>query len=101
MAKTYDFDSYLTEAIPTQFVLNVPEGESIVIDPPDTDTLFLIDEAVTARETLKLLCGEQWDRVYELIRHRDPAVTSKLVGDVRKHFRIDQSPPGGGGALPR
>lgn len=95
MPKTYDFDSYLKEARPTDFVLKVGPDETITIPPPDSGTLLLIDEARTARRTLELLCGEQWDRVFDLIRDKHSGVLNALVADVRRHFNLDGSLEGG------
>jgi hypothetical protein len=101
VSKTYDFTSYLAEARPTPFVLRVSDEEQISIEPPDTETLLLIDEATTARRTIELLCGDQFDQVFNLIRHQHKGVMERLLLDMRKHFNLDPAPPGGGGALPR
>lgn len=100
MAKTYDFDSYLAEARPTAFELKVSDEQRIVIEPPDSDTMLMLDEARTARRQLELLCGEQWNEVFELIRNRHAGVLNKLVMDLLKHFNVDQavSVAGGGRA---
>ncbi|GEL19363.1 hypothetical protein [Pseudonocardia asaccharolytica] len=97
MAREYDFDSYLAEARPTDFVLKAGD-ERIVIEPPDGETVVLLDEATTGRRVLELICGDQFGAVWELVRHRHSGVLNKLARDIAKHFGLDQPPPGGGRA---
>ncbi len=98
MAKEYDFDSYLAEARPTEFVLRVASDRTIIIEPPDVETLLKLDEARTARRTLELLCGQRWSEVFELIKAKHPGALEKLSTDIRRHFNLEGEPAGGGRA---
>jgi len=98
MSKTYKFDSYLAEARPTDFALELSHDEMIVIGPPDVETMLKMDEARTARRMLELLCGDQYSKVYELIKHRHSGVLERLAKDMRAHFNLENEPSGGGRA---
>lgn len=98
MSKTYDFNSYLAEARPTEFVLRVSDEQSITIQPPDVDTLLLLDEARSARRSLELLCGDQWSAVHALIGGRHSGVLERFLKDLKRHFNLEAEPQGGGRA---
>ena len=91
MSKEYDFDSYLAEPRPTAFVLRLSLDETIVIEPPDGDTLLQLDEAKTARRSLQLLCGAQWGRVKALIGPAHTGVLERFVKDLKGHFNLDRA----------
>ena len=95
MASEYDFDAYLAEAKATPFKLRISKDDVIVIDPPDAETMLLIDEATTARRTLALLCGDSWNRVHALIRDKDGKIIEHLARDIRDHFGLSGNSPGG------
>jgi len=95
---SYDFDSYLAEARPTAFVLKVSDEQTITIEPPSSETMLLLDEATTARRQLELLCGDQWQDVFGLVRTKHSGVLNKLTTDMLKHFGVDQVVSGGGRA---
>lgn len=96
MAKaSYDFDDYLAEARPTDFVLKV-KGKEIAIPAPTAEDLIALDEATTARATLEILLGEHYDEVWDLIKGKHKGVLEKLMKDVQKHFGLLNEPQGGG-----
>ncbi len=98
MSKTYKFDSYLAEARPTAFELELGHEDSIVIEAPTVETLLKLDEARTARRMLQLLCGEHYGRVHSLVADKHSGVLEGLVRDMRGHFNLDAEPAGGGKA---
>lgn len=98
MPKKYVFDAYLAEARPTPFVLEISHDEVIEIEPPNSETMLKIDEARTARRVLELLCGDQYRRVYGLIKDKHLGVLNALVTDMRRHFNLDGPIEGGTGA---
>ena len=95
MAKTYKFDSYLAEARPTAFELELSQDDKIVIEAPDVETLLKLDEARSARRMLQLLCGEHYGRIHSLVKDKHSGVLEGLVRDMRAHFNLDAEPPGG------
>jgi hypothetical protein len=98
VAKTYDFDDFLREARPTAFILRVSEEQTITIEPPNSETMLLLDEASTARRQLELLCGDQWQAVFALVREKHTGVLNALAMKLMKHFGVDQAVSGGGRA---
>ncbi len=98
MAKVYDFDAYLAEARATPYVLRVSEEQTITIEPPNAETMLLLDEAGNARRQLELLCGDQWQTIFGLVRAKHTGVLNKLALDMFKHFGVDQAVSGGGRA---
>lgn len=97
MAKaSYDFNSYLLEARPTDFVLKVSEEQSITIPPPTAEILMRLDEVTTARHMLQLICGKSWPEIYELFKDKHAEAMTALVKDIRLHFNLQRDPPGGG-----
>lgn len=95
MGKTYKFNRYRSEAKADPFDLETEDGKMISIAPPDGDTVLDIEESRSSRRTLELLCGEQFDAVYELIRHEPASVLNSLVNDMVGHFGLVAAPPGG------
>jgi hypothetical protein len=99
--RTYKFDRYLTEARAEPFVLEVGDGDEVSIPAPDGDTVLAIEESRSSRRTLELLCGDQYDRVRELIGPAPAGVLTALVADMVEHFGLAAVPPGGSSASPR
>lgn len=72
MGKTYKFTRYVSEAKAEPFVLELDDGEVIEVPAPDGDTVLEIEEARSSRRSPELLCGEHYDRVWELIGTHRP-----------------------------
>lgn len=98
--KTYRFDQYVQDAAVEPFRLEISPDETIVIEAPDGNAVLQLEEVGSSRERLRLLCGEQFDRVVELIGNKPPAVLKRLSQDMARHFAVDpgQAPVGGTGA---
>ncbi len=96
------FSEYRREAKPEPFILVDDDGEEIVIDYPDTERLMDISETpqTQPRRMLAKICGDQFDQVWELVRHEPIEVVSDLVSDIAEHFGLAnaQEAPGGSGA---
>jgi hypothetical protein len=95
VSKTYKFDRYVEDAKVEPFTLELSEDEVLEIPPPDGETVLEIEEATSSRVMLELLCGEHYDRVWELIRHRPASVLNGLARDIGDHFGLSSAPPGG------
>lgn len=121
MAKTYQWDKYQHEANVKPFVIDgIPDWHpasdeaggpgSITIPVPGSTAFFAAEVAQTAQESLRLLCGPQWDSVRMLITGQsdDPAddenppgeeismpAAVALVQDITRHFSLgeDKRPP--------
>jgi hypothetical protein len=94
------FDTYLEDAGIKPFDLEVSDDEVLSIPAPDSNTILLIEEAASTRERLRLLCGEHFERVMELIGGESPLVMRRLTQDMTQQFSIDpkRAPLGGSGA---
>lgn len=101
MTKTYKFDRYVSEAKAAPFVLEIGDGDLIEIPAPDGETVLRIEESRSSRKTLRLLCGEQFDRVSDLVSVAPAGVLTSLVSDMVEHFGLTPEPPGGSVASSR
>ncbi|PKW15923.1 hypothetical protein [Saccharopolyspora spinosa] len=101
MAKTYKYSRYVAEAKKEPFVLELDDGDQISIQAPSGEVLLEIEEAFSSRRRLELLTGDQYDRVFELVRHAPAGALNGLVSDMVEHFGLSPVPPGGGRASSR
>lgn len=93
----YQWDKYQREAKTDPFVLDTGE-QQIVVRPPTTETILEIGETPLdqGRRLLQLLCGDQFDTVYELVKDAPATAMTALVKDMVAHFGVDQELPQGG-----
>lgn len=93
----YNFTDYKRSAL-TPFELEVDESRTIVIPVPSGETIVDLEEALGSRQRLELLCGDQFQDVWELIRGEDYTVLRGLGDDMLEHFNIGDHarPPAGG-----
>ena len=96
MATEYSFDDYVAEARPAPFRLRIGNDDVIEIEYPNAETLLDIDEASSARRILQLLCGDNWNRVFNLVRDKPGTVVERLAGDMRDHFGLSGNRRAGG-----
>ncbi|MGQ0774546.1 MAG: hypothetical protein ACT4NY_09035 [Pseudonocardiales bacterium] len=96
-AQMYRWDDYVAEADNEAFVLDTGDMQIIIL-PPTAEAIIDIEESDSTRDSLELLCGEQWDAVWELIRDQPGSVLQGLVCDMGRHFGIsgEARPPVGG-----
>lgn len=103
VASTYRLDQYRKECKITPFVLDLGETQ-IVIPPPTGDTVISISETpiYAGRVLLQLICGEQFDAVWDAIKDEPGGVLVGLLQDLGQHFMVAQisAAPGGPVALP-
>ena len=88
MASRYKFADFRQEAKTDPFVLVDDDGAEISIRYPDTETMMELSEIPQEqpRRQLQLFCGDQYERVYELIRHEPLSVLQNLVVAMAEHF---------------
>ena len=98
MATTYKLDQYRKECSITPFVLDTGETQ-IVIQPPTGEMLLVISETpiYEGRKLLKLICGEQYDVMWDLVKDEPGGVLVSLLQDLGRHFMVAniQAAPGG------
>lgn len=96
------FSEYRKETKPDPFILVDDDGNDIVIPVPDTEVMLDLSEVPQneLRRILRTMCQDQYEAVYELVRHEPFEVLNELVYDMLTHFGYDpsQTVPGGTGA---
>lgn len=95
MSKSFKWDRYVADARTEPFVLELNGEDAISIPAPDGETVLRIEESRSSRATLKLLCGEHFARVSDLISVAPAGVLTALVADMVDHFGLNAEPPGG------
>lgn len=79
----------------TAFEMEISDGENIVIEPLDTERTMelmeLLDErggirVRDYRRALAAMCGEQYPRVWDLVRKGSTDVMGELVMTIAKHL---------------
>jgi hypothetical protein len=103
VGKTYKLDDYRAECDIEPFVLDTGEME-IVIPAPTGESLLMIAETPISdgRRLLRLIAGDQFEPVWELVKKEQGTVLVKLLQDLGKHFMVAtvSEAPGGSGASP-
>jgi hypothetical protein len=102
---TYKLDKYIAEAEVEPFILEVDEERSITITYPTGETLAQLTETPDheTRRIMKLLCGDQFEEMWDVISQLPASVLMEIGTEIVKHFRIGQvkNVPGRQLALPR
>jgi hypothetical protein len=100
---TYKLDQYRSESKVTPFVL-VTDDATITVAPPTGETVVALGEtpAWQTRALFKLLCGAEFDDMWDAVKDEPASVLVGLLNDMGKHFMIAQvsDVPGGFDALP-
>lgn len=91
MAKSYSLARYRTEAKKEPFVIDLGDGEQIVIPQPSGADLLEVEKAKTSEEVLQILCGKDYDRLLEIVKGEDAGVLKAISRDLRDHFRLAAS----------
>jgi len=92
----YDFSKYVVEAAGGPFKLNVPasgdkKAYQIVVGPPDAEKTLQLDEVTTMRARCRIICGDKWPEIYELMKDKHPSGLDLLISDILDHFKVDTS----------
>lgn len=104
---TFKLDRYIAEAQIDSYVLEVDDdrGNDITIVCPTGETLVVIGEIPLneGRKFLRLLCGDQFEVVWQRLAPLPGPVLMAVLLDMIEHFGIGQmaAVPGGSRALPR
>lgn len=99
----YKLDQYRAESKVTPFVLDTG-GHTIVIPPPTGEAVLTIGETPSfeTRRLFKLLCGDEFDIVWDAVKDEPASVLVALLNDMGKHFMVAEvsDVPGGFDASP-
>jgi len=87
----YSLDKYRSEVKGEPFVLDVSTDETLTIPRPTGDVIFAIEDAMSSKETIEALAGDQAPRLLEIVGGEDAAVMKALSEDMQKHFQLGDS----------
>ena len=97
------WDEYVEEAAHAPFELPVSEDETIVIEAPTGASLIQWARAYRSNDIeamLLTLCGEQWERVEQLLARAGHTAMENLITDMMLFFDLAEPitlvGPGGG-----
>lgn len=102
---TFKLDRYIADAQVDPYVLDCGDDGEITITYPTVETLMEITETPInqSRKIMRLLAGDQYDKIFSVIGSLPATVFEGMVVDMITHFKIGQVQmlPGGPGASPR
>lgn len=90
-AKKYQLAVYRSKAMKKPFELIVDEDKSILIPPPSTDVILDVAEATTPREQLRLLAGDQYEPLMEVIGEESGSILKPLMTDLTEYFGLGET----------
>lgn len=88
-ATVYRLDVYRDESGIEPFVLDTGDAQ-IEIQPPTGEQMLAIAETnyYDGRTLLKLICGDQHEAVWEVMKSEQATVLMRLLKDLSKHFKL-------------
>lgn len=89
-AKKYQLAVYRAKAAKKPFELIVDEDKSIHIAPPTTDVILDVSEATTPREQLRLLAGDQYNALMEVLGEESGSILKPLMNDLTEYFGLGE-----------
>ena len=90
-AKKYQLAVYRRRAVKAPFELIIDEDKTVSIPPPSTDVLLDVAEATTPREQLRLLAGDQYDALMEVLGPEPGGILKPLLADLTAHFDLGET----------
>lgn len=86
----YKLDKYRAEAKVDPYEIELSEGHTLSIPPPNAETMMAIGEIPLneGRRMLELLCGEQHDELWAAVAWEPASVVTSIVVDMMKHFGL-------------
>jgi hypothetical protein len=88
---TYQWDRYVEEAKIEPFRLEVSADETLVFEAPTGVALIRIMQGLREGDLhliLTAICGDQWDRVEQLLGGASHKAMPQLVEDLMDHFEL-------------
>lgn len=89
-AKQHSLARYRAEAKGEPFTLWLDDDETIVIPRPKGSVMFGLEEATSSRQIIRLLAGDQADRLLEVFAEEDFAVMQAVSNDMQEHFGLGE-----------
>lgn len=90
MTKRYRLADYRREANRPPFVLEIDEERTLEIPAPDTNTILDVQGAVDVRQQVKLLTGDKYGELMDVIGGEQGGVLKQLMRDLSEHFNLGE-----------
>jgi hypothetical protein len=90
MTKRYRLADYRREATKPPFVLEIDEERSLEIQAPDTNTILDVQATADVRQQVKLLTGDKYAELMEVIGSEQGGVLKVLMRDLSEHFNLGE-----------
>lgn len=94
VATVHRWSDYVREGTRPDFVIEVPDAENIVIRNPTGDQLLAAQKADDPLKQIRLLCGDDAERLIDLVRQAPAAVINNVAEDILTHFIGDRADRG-------
>jgi hypothetical protein len=86
--KPYALARYINQATKAPFEFIVDDKRSIFIEQPDSETMMVVDQAENSEEAMRLLVGDKFDEIMEVIGKEPGGVVRLLSTDIQEHFEL-------------
>lgn len=90
MTKKYSLADYRRQANKPPFPLDIDEERTLEIAPPTTSAMLDVQSTDDVREQLKLLAGDKYDELMEVIGEEQGGVLKVLLKDMTAHFGLGE-----------
>lgn len=97
--KKRSFAQFRAEAQKAEpYVIEKADGGEIAIDALTTGQLFeLADNATSPRETLRIICGDNFEELYAEVKNLPIEAFNEFFSDLMEHFGMGGAPSQSGG----
>ena len=86
--RNHSLARYRAEATKKPFEFIIDAEKSMFFEQPDADTMLIIDQAANSEEAMRLLTGDQFDALMEVIGKEPGGVLKLLSEDMQEHFGL-------------
>lgn len=88
MSKSYNLADYRRQANKPPFPFKIDDDRTIMIEPPDGDAVMAVMATDNVREQFRLLAGESFDEIIEIVGAEQGGVLKALLQDMSAHFGL-------------
>jgi len=90
MSKRYRLADYRREANKPPFPLEIDDERTLEIPAPDTNTILDVQATADVRQQVKLLTGDKYTELMEVIGGEQGGVLKQLMRDLSEHFNLGE-----------
>lgn len=88
--KPYALARYINEATKKPFPFIVDDTKTIEIEQPSSQVVLVIDQAENTEEAFRMMVGDKFDEIVEVIGDQPGGVLKLLINDIRDHFGLGE-----------